>query len=117
MHRDLKPANILICTSGNVKIADFGLSRKLKSEENANYTDTVVTVWYRAPEILLHIRNYTTAIDIWSLGCIFYELWTKNVVLFQVFPRVFDFANIVNITGHFRSRSVQQDCHRLWRDQ
>jgi len=74
MHRDLKPSNLLIDENGSqVKIADFGLARSfglpLKS-----YTHEVVTLWYRAPEILLGSKVYSTAVDMWSVGCIFYEL-------------------------------------------
>lgn len=74
MHRDLKPSNLLIGEDEKtIKIADFGLARSfglpLKS-----YTHEVVTLWYRAPEILLGQKVYSTAVDTWSLGCIFYEL-------------------------------------------
>lgn len=74
MHRDLKPCNILISEDGNtVKLADFGLARSfglpLKS-----YTHEVVTLWYRAPEVMLGTKMYSPSIDMWSLGCIFYEI-------------------------------------------
>jgi len=73
-HRDLKPDNILIGNDETtVKITDFGLSRgfgiPLKS-----YSHEIMTLWYRAPEILLGSKEYGPAIDIWSVGCIFYEL-------------------------------------------
>ncbi len=73
LHRDLKPQNLLICTSGCVKLADFGLARAFSLPLRA-YTHEVVTLWYRAPEILLGTKEYTTAVDVWSLGCIFSEM-------------------------------------------
>lgn len=77
MHRDLKPSNLLIDTRGRIKIADFGLSRTFTMPVGA-YTQEVVTIWYRAPELLLGQEKYTTAIDIWSMGCIFAEMYTKT---------------------------------------
>ena len=73
IHRDIKPANILYNNQGIVKIADFGLARYFNSGLN-NYTNRVVTLWYRAPEILLGSKNYSNKIDIWSMGCFFVEL-------------------------------------------
>lgn len=79
-HRDLKPANILISDTNKVKLADFGLARAFQIPIHT-YTHEVVTLWYRAPEILLGEKHYTPAIDIWSLGCIFAELARGKVFL------------------------------------
>jgi len=79
IHRDLKGANILISNDGLVKIIDFGLARHLDPENrNKNYTREVVTMWFRSPELIYGMRNYTLAVDIWSLGCIFAELILKE---------------------------------------
>lgn len=72
VHRDLKPQNILINNKGIVKLADFGLARAFSLPSRC-YTHEVVTLWYRAPEILLGSPFYSTAVDIWSLACVFAE--------------------------------------------
>jgi serine/threonine protein kinase len=77
LHRDLKPANILIDRHGSLKIADFGLARTF-SVPLHTYTHDVFTRWYRAPEILLGSRHYSTPADIWAAGCIFAELATSE---------------------------------------
>jgi serine/threonine protein kinase len=89
IHRDLKPANILLDSSNgtppsyidNLKIADFGLARTFSIPVRP-YSNEVVTLWYRAPEILLGSMDYCTPIDIWAIGCIFAEMVTKRA-LFQ----------------------------------
>ena len=74
MHRDLKPSNLLIDESeSEIKIADFGLARSFGLPLKT-YTHEVVTLWYRAPEILLGSKVYSTSVDIWSVGCILFEL-------------------------------------------
>ncbi|XP_055677348.1 cyclin-dependent kinase 2 [Lutzomyia longipalpis] len=77
LHRDLKPQNLLVDTEGHIKLADFGLARCFNIPMGS-YTHEVVTLWYRAPEILLGTKFYSTSVDIWSLGCIFAEMITKR---------------------------------------
>lgn len=77
LHRDLKPQNLLIDKSGALKLADFGLARAFGLPIRT-YTHEVVTLWYRAPEILLGAKQYGTPVDIWSVGCIMAEMATKR---------------------------------------
>ncbi|KAJ4150633.1 hypothetical protein LMH87_011373 [Akanthomyces muscarius] len=77
LHRDLKPQNLLIDRDGNLKLADFGLARAF-GVPLRTYTHEVVTLWYRAPEILLGGRQYSTGVDMWSVGCIFAEMCTRK---------------------------------------
>jgi cyclin-dependent kinase 2 len=78
IHRDLKPQNLLVSKDGMViKLADFGLARAFQVPLHT-YTHEVVTLWYRAPEILLGDKHYSPAVDIWSVGCIFAEMATKQ---------------------------------------
>eukprot|EP00128_Syssomonas_multiformis_P005393 Colp12_sorted_trinity150504_noHs@16796 len=72
LHRDLKPQNLLV-KNGQVKLADFGLGRAIGVPVRT-YTHEVVTLWYRAPEILLGAQQYSTPVDVWSIGCIFAEM-------------------------------------------
>ncbi|XP_013393481.1 cyclin-dependent kinase 1 isoform X2 [Lingula anatina] len=81
LHRDLKPQNLLIDNKGVIKLADFGLARAFGIPVRV-YTHEVVTLWYRAPEVLLGSQRYSTPIDVWSIGCIFAEMVTK-VPLFR----------------------------------
>jgi len=77
LHRDLKPQNLLINSAGQIKLADFGLARAFGIPIRT-YTHEVVTLWYRAPEILLGTRQYACAVDVWSIGCIFAEMITRR---------------------------------------
>ncbi|PHZ16483.1 cell division protein kinase 10 [Rhizopus microsporus ATCC 52813] len=80
IHRDLKMSNLLLTSSGILKIADFGLARTF-SLPSKPMTPNVVTLWYRAPEVLLGDTHYTPAIDLWSAGCIMGELMQHKPLL------------------------------------
>ncbi|VDB84466.1 unnamed protein product [Peniophora sp. CBMAI 1063] len=83
LHRDLKTSNLLMNNRGTIKVADFGLARRYGDPVGVGgMTQLVVTLWYRAPEILLGAKTYSTAVDMWSVGCIFAELLLKEP-LFQ----------------------------------
>lgn len=75
LHRDLKPQNLLINKAGSLKLADFGLARAFGIPVR-QFSHEVVTLWYRAPDVLLGSQKYSTPIDLWSAGCIFAEMVT-----------------------------------------
>ncbi|CAH0555281.1 unnamed protein product [Brassicogethes aeneus] len=79
LHRDLKTSNLLLSHKGILKVGDFGLAREYDSPLKA-YTPIVVTLWYRAPELLLCTKEYSTPIDMWSVGCIFAEFLLMNAL-------------------------------------
>ena len=85
LHRDLKPRNLLVNSNCDLKICDFGLARAeipLLQSHSIVLTDYITTRWYRAPEVLLSWKKYSTAIDMWSVGCIFAEMLTRE----KLFP-------------------------------
>lgn len=77
IHRDLKPGNLLVTKDNILKIADFGLARGYALPIR-NFTHIVVTLYYRPPDVLLGNKNYTTSIDMWSIGCIFGEMVCRD---------------------------------------
>jgi len=84
IHRDMKAANILITKQGILKLADFGLARAISIHKQGHpnrYTNRVVTLWYRPPELLLGERNYGPAVDMWGAGCIMAEMWTRSPIM------------------------------------
>ncbi|XP_049786418.1 cyclin-dependent kinase 9 [Schistocerca cancellata] len=84
LHRDMKAANVLITKNGILKLADFGLARAFSANKNGQgnrYTNRVVTLWYRPPELLLGDRNYGPPVDLWGAGCIMAEMWTRSPIM------------------------------------
>ena len=104
LHRDLKPQNLLLDRVGTLKLADFGLARAFSSPRRA-YTHEVITLWYRAPEILLGAEHYSTPVDIWSIGCIFVEMASSK----PLFPGDSEIDELFRI---FRVRGTPND--HMW---
>lgn len=83
----MKAANVLITKKGVLKLADFGLARPLFSSSSSRsgiavkYTNRVVTLWYRPPELLLGERQYGPPVDMWGSGCIMAEMWTRSPIM------------------------------------
>ncbi|KJA30240.1 hypothetical protein HYPSUDRAFT_125849 [Hypholoma sublateritium FD-334 SS-4] len=80
IHRDIKGSNILINNRGELKLADFGLARFYQKRRRTDYTNRVITLWYRPPELLFGATVYGPEVDMWSAGCIMLELFTKKPV-------------------------------------
>ena len=80
LHRDLKGSNLLLNSQGTLKIADFGLARTYSKRKPGDYTNRVVTLWYRPPELLLGATRYGAEVDAWGAGCLFLELFRRQAV-------------------------------------
>jgi len=80
LHRDLKTSNLLLTNTGTLKVCDFNLARHF-GEPYRPYTRNVITLWYRAPEILMGLKRYGPAVDMWSCGCVFAEMFLRKPVL------------------------------------
>ncbi|KAF8630196.1 hypothetical protein AX15_003052 [Amanita polypyramis BW_CC] len=97
LHRDLKPQNLLINRKGELKLGDFGLARAFGVPVNT-FSNEVVTLWYRAPDVLLGSRTYSTSIDVWSCGCIFAEM-ISGLPLFRGRDNQDQLLHIMRIIG------------------
>lgn len=80
LHRDIKAANILVSKEGILKFADFGLARFYAKRHQLDYTNRVVTIWYRSPELLLGETQYGPACDIWSAACVMMEIFARSAI-------------------------------------
>ena len=98
LHRDIKPGNLLVNSNCILKICDFGLARVWDPNDNSCMTHEVVTQYYRPPELLMGARRYTTAIDMWSIGCIMAELLGRRI-LFQAQGPIEQLNMIVELLG------------------
>jgi negative regulator of PHO system len=106
LHRDLKPQNLLINKRLDLKLGDFGLARAFGVPVNT-FSNEVVTLWYRAPDVLLGSRTYSTSIDIWSCGCIFAEMIT-GVPLFRGRDNHDQLLHIMRIIGTPDDRTLRK---------
>ncbi|SCZ88521.1 BZ3500_MvSof-1268-A1-R1_Chr10-2g02987 [Microbotryum saponariae] len=98
LHRDLKGSNLLISKDGELKIADFGLARFYAQGRGNDYTNRVITQWYKPPELLFGATIYGAEVDVWSAGCIFLELFARRPV-FQGQDEIHQLEVIFSILG------------------
>lgn len=98
IHRDIKPGNLLVNSNCVLKICDFGLARVEEPDKSRHMTQEVVTQYYRAPEILMGAKHYTSAVDMWSVGCIFGELLGRRI-LFQAQSPIQQLELITDLLG------------------
>ncbi|CAG9461299.1 unnamed protein product [Pedinophyceae sp. YPF-701] len=112
LHRDLKPSNLLVNANCDLKICDFGLARgKADAAQGEFMTEYVVTRWYRAPELLLSCAEYSTAIDVWSVGCILAELLGRR----PLFPGR-DYLHQLNLIVKTAGTPPVNDLHFITND-
>ncbi|CAN9185458.1 unnamed protein product [Alternaria alternata] len=99
LHRDIKAANILVSNTGQLKLADFGLARFYAKSSKLDYTNRVITIWYRSPELLLGETQYGPAVDIWSAACVLVEIFTRHAIFPGDGGEINQLDKIYNILG------------------
>ncbi|KAM5342472.1 hypothetical protein ACJ41O_013438 [Fusarium nematophilum] len=99
LHRDIKAANILVSNEGTLKLADFGLARFYAKRHQLDYTNRVITIWYRSPELLLGETKYTAAVDVWSAACVMVEIFTRHAIFTGDGTELSQLEKIYNILG------------------
>lgn len=99
LHRDIKAANILVSNEGILKLADFGLARFYAKRHQLDYTNRVITIWYRSPELLLGETKYTAAVDVWSAACVMVEIFTRNAIFPGDGTELSQIEKIYNLMG------------------
>ncbi len=99
LHRDIKAANILVSSDGTLKLADFGLARFYAKRHQLDYTNRVITIWYRSPELLLGETRYGAAVDIWSAACVMVEIFTRHAIFPGDGGEISQLEKIYNILG------------------
>lgn len=112
LHRDIKAANILISKTGELKLADFGLARFYQKRQKQDYTNRVITIWYRSPELLLGETQYGPAVDIWSAACVLVEIFTRHAIFPGDGSEINQLDKIYNVLGT-PSRSEWPGIHEL----
>ena len=115
IHRDLKGGNLLLNNKGELKIADFGLARVFHTELKC-LTKNVVTYWYRAPELFLNLDLYNEKIDMWSIGCIFSELLTGQILFRGTEKTIDQMSKIYEKLGHPDAEWKEVVQLELWED-
>lgn len=101
LHRDIKAANILVSRDGELKLADFGLARfyNKNAKHKQDYTNRVITIWYRSPELLLGETQYGASVDIWSAACVLVEIFTRHAIFPGDGGEINQLDKIYNVLG------------------